>query len=205
MAGTLDFLLGKRTDRSCDRYADAFALFGGLEREEPEAIRCLYGKVSGIIHQVGREAGLLNEDIEELICDCITIGIQKIRFGKFVYQGYAPATYIVEIAKNRAQNYRRKQIRHQTEALDGTLEKAAEEEDAFGAQEAVELMEQLLSQLDSNCQKLIQLKYLEERKDKEVISESLTQYTTVDALKNHRSRCLKKLTELAQAIKQKHV
>jgi DNA-directed RNA polymerase specialized sigma24 family protein len=204
MAGTLDFLLGKRTDRSCDRYADAFALFGGLEREEPAAIRCLYGRASGIIHQVGRDAGLTDEDIEELICDCITIGIQKIRSGKFVFQGYAPATYIVEIAKNRAQNFRRKQIRHHTEALDGTLEKAAEEEE-FGALEAVELMEQLLSQLDSNCEKLIRLKYLEERKDKEVIAEALTQYSTVDALKNHRSRCLKKLTELAQAIKQKHV
>jgi RNA polymerase sigma factor (sigma-70 family) len=203
MAGTLDFLLGKRTDRSCERYADAFALFSGLEWEEPEAIRCLYSKVSGIIYQIGREAGLTDEDIEELICDCITIGIQKIRSGKFVYQGYAPATYIVEIAKNRAQNFRRKQLRHQTEALDGKWENTADEAE-YGAQEAVELMEKLLLQLDPNCQKLIRLKYLEERKDKEVIAESLTQYTTVDALKNYRSRCLKKLTEMALGLKQKN-
>jgi DNA-directed RNA polymerase specialized sigma24 family protein len=196
MAKTLDFLLGKRANDPCGRYSDHRLLFEGLEREEPEAIRCLYSKVSGVIYQLGKNAKLGEEDIEELIGDCITIGLQKIRSGKFVFQGYAPATFIIEIAKNRAQNFKRKMIRHHTEELDPTIEQLEEEE--YGAMEWVEVLEKVLAQLEPNCQKLIQLKYLDGRRDKDVIAENLTQYTTVDALKNHRSRCLKKLTDLAR-------
>jgi hypothetical protein len=34
-----------------------------------------------------------------------------------------------------------------------------------------------------------------------VIEKSLTQYTTVNALKNHRAKCMKNLTALAKALK----
>ncbi|MBL7827280.1 MAG: hypothetical protein JNJ57_11655 [Saprospiraceae bacterium] len=71
------------------------------------------------------------------------------------------------------------------------------EEPEFTSFAEVEFLEQLLFQLEPNCQKLIRLKYLEEMRDKEVIELQLTQYSTVDALKNHRSKCFKKLTELA--------
>lgn len=199
MTKLIDLFLGKRTAQPCERYANAQGLFEGLEREEPDAIRCLYSKVAGVIYRIGKEAKLADEDIEELIGDCITIGLQKIRSGKFVFQGYAPTTFIIEIAKNRAQNFRRNQIRHQTEELKSGFD-AVEEEAEMHTMEAADMMEQLLLKLDPNCRKLIHLKYFEERKDKDVIAEKNTQYTTVDALKNHRSRCLKKLMELARAV-----
>lgn len=203
MARTLDFLLGRRAKGPCDRYADAFALFNGLKAEEADAIRCLYHKTSGSIYQLGKASKLAEEDIEELICDCITIGLQKIQSGAFVFQGHSPATFVVEVAKKRVQNFKRKQVRHSTEELSADMEQHEEEE--YGSMESVELLETILHQLDPNCQKLIRLKYLEERRDKDVIAEKHTQYTTVDALKNHRSRCLKKLTELAMAFRQKQV
>lgn len=88
-------------------------------------------------------------------------------------------------------------MRHHTADLENVGEQA--QEDDFGSLAETELLEKLLSQLETNCQNLIRLKYLEERRDKEVIEEKRTQYTTVDALKNHRSKCLKKLVEIGAA------
>jgi hypothetical protein len=50
--------------------------------------------------------------------------------------------------------------------------------------------------LSDNCRQLIRLKYIDEWPDKTVIEQKMTQYTTVDALKNKRAQCMKKLTEM---------
>jgi hypothetical protein len=76
-----------------------------------------------------------------------------------------------------------------------------EEESFPGSQLRIEQLSALFKQIDENCQKLIQIHYLDGLKDKEVIEKSLTQYTTRDALKNHRAKCMKKLTALAKALK----
>lgn len=155
------------------------------------------GGWSGSIFNIGKSHRLSDDDIEELICDCITICLQKIREEKYVFQGHSPATYVIEIAKNRARNFRRKALRHDTSDVE-QIEYQTDEPD-FRSLAQTELLEKLLSKLEPNCQNLIRLKYLEERRDKEVIEAKLTQYTTVDALKNHRSKCLKKLVEIGAA------
>lgn len=198
MAGILHLFLRKRSTRVCAQFADHRALFEALEQEAPDAIRCLAGRVSGAIYKIGKNHRLSDEDIEELICDALTICLQKIKDGKYLFQGYDPATFVIEIAKNRALNFRRSALRHNTEALQPPDEK--HEEPEFGAGVETELLEKLLAQLDPNCANLIRLKYLEERRDKDVIALKLTQYTTVDALKTHRSKCFKKLVELGAAV-----
>jgi DNA-directed RNA polymerase specialized sigma24 family protein len=197
MARILDLFLNRKTNLACEKYPDPSALFAGLLREETEAIRCLSSKVSGSIFKLGKAFKLTDDDIEELICDCITICLQKIKTGQYQFQGYHPATFVIEIAKNRAQNFRRAALKHQTLDLENQPEQSDEIE--TGTQLETEILEKLLAQLEPNCQNLIRLKYLEERRDKEVIDAKLTQYTTVDALKNHRAKCMRKLVELAAA------
>jgi len=195
MARILDLFLDRKTNRACEPYPDHELLFAGIEHEETGAIQCLWSRVSGSILNIGKHNRLTNDDIEELICDCITICIQKVREGKYVFQGYSPATYVVEIAKNRARNFHRRALRYSTDDMERLADQADEPE--FGSLEETEMLEKLLAQLEPNCQNLIRLKYLEARRDKDVIEAKLTQYTTVDALKNHRSKCMKKLVELA--------
>lgn len=197
MARILDLFLDRKSNRTCEKYPDHGALFVGLKGEETEAIQCLSARVSGSIFNIGKGYRLSDDDIEDLICDCITIGLQKIREGKYTYQGYSPTTFVIEIAKNRARNLRRSVLKHETEHIETIGERGDEPE--YGGVAETELLEKLLAQLEKNCQNLIRLKYLEERRDKEVIEEKLTQYTTVDALKNQRSKCLKKLVEIGAA------
>ena len=196
MARILDLFLDKKTNHACAIYPDQKALFYGLEREESNAIRCLSARVSGAIFKIGKKHRLTNDDIEELICDCITLCLQKIKTGNYVFQGYHPATFVVEIAKNKAYNFRRIALKHETLDTQNITEQA-DEPDFVGLAET-ELLEKLLLQLDESCQNLIRLKYLEEWRDKDLIEQKRTQYTTVDALKNNRARCLKKLIELGR-------
>lgn len=203
MKRTLDLLLSRKTNRAGEKYPDNEALFAGLANEEPEAIRQISAKVSAVIFKIGKGNRLTDDDIEELICDSITICLQKIRNGKYVFQGYDPGTYIVEIAKNRALNFRRTAVRHQTNDLENLLE-LPEAADDYCSRQATETIEKLLTQLDPNCQNLIRLKYLEECRDKDAIDQNRTQYATIDSLKNQRARCMKKLVELGAALFAKH-
>ena len=197
MARILDIFLDRKTNQNCEKYPDPGSLFAGLGYEEAAAILCLSAKVSGSIFKIGKNNRLSDDNIEELICDCITICLQKIKTGKYTFQGHNPASYVIEIAKNRARNLRRSALRHETVDLESIGEQ--EDKPAFERLDETELLENLLSKLDTNCQKLIRLKYLEERRDKQVIEEKMTQYTTVDALKTHRSKCLKKLVDIGAA------
>ncbi|MEP7323768.1 MAG: hypothetical protein ABI761_17715 [Saprospiraceae bacterium] len=176
-------------------YGDSKGLFEGLKREESDAIRVLYSKISDSVFSLGNKYRLPPEDIEEMICDCITLIIQKIREGAYVFQGYDPATYVIEIAKNKVKSYSQKLLKHSSTLLDETTDIVDEPNITDYA--ATEVLTGLLKRLSENCQKLIQFKYLDERRDKEIIELKLTQYTTIDSLKSHRAQCMKKLSELA--------
>jgi RNA polymerase sigma factor (sigma-70 family) len=197
MRRLLHFFLDKQTDRDCGQYPDHAALFLGLQREESGAIQCLSSRISRVVYKIGRQYQLSDSDIEELLCDSVTLCLLKIKQGLYVFQGHNPATYAIEIAKNKARNYRRTALKHNT--LPAEFIPVDAENDQQDPLENLEKLQALLLKLDTNCQRLIQLKYLDELSDKHVIEHQLTQYTTTDALKNKRALCLKKLVSLATA------
>jgi RNA polymerase sigma factor (sigma-70 family) len=200
MARILDVFLKKSTNLACDRYPDAASLTAALKQEEADAIRCLSSRISGSVYRIAKNARLPDEDIEELHCDCIMIFIDKIRTGKYEYAGFDPATYAVEIARRRVFHYSRKQARDKSSELDNIPEPAAESE--WDILDQTEILRRNLAIIGEKCRQLITLRYLDNLKDKEVIDRQLTRYTTVDALKNHRAQCMKKLTEMVARFRE---
>ncbi|MEP7197343.1 MAG: hypothetical protein ABI851_12555 [Saprospiraceae bacterium] len=186
--------MDKKCSRFCMPYTDQETFFSALKKEEPSAIKCLTFKISTKIFQIGIGQGLNEEDIEELICDSITTFLQKIKDEKYIFKGFDPATFVIEIAKNKSNNLRRKSIRHQTTSIQEAENNITYED--YSSHDAIEILEKILNKLDSSCQNLIRLKYLEEYKDNFIIENKLTQYTTIDSLKNNRAKCFKKLIEL---------
>jgi len=91
----------------------------------------------------------------------------------------------------------RKLKKQHVEPLSEQFDQAEEEDHDPANWEAVEQLNRFLNAISPTCQQLIRLKYLEEKRDKEVIEQQLSPYTTVDALKTHRARCMKKLVEMA--------
>jgi DNA-directed RNA polymerase specialized sigma24 family protein len=199
MSRILDFFLDRNKQTCCTAYSTSDALFEGLKTEKTTAIQCLYTKISGPVFNLGKNYHLKEEDIEELICDCITFFLQKIKIGDYVYQGFEPSTYVIEVAKNKVKNVGRNNAKHLNTELHEASMLIIAEEPEFTNLEAVNLIDKLIAQLKPSCQNLIRLKYLEEVNDKDAIEQKLTQYSTVNALKSHRAQCMKKLTEIAAA------
>lgn len=200
MARILDVFLKKSTNQACDRYPDAGSLVAALKQEEADAIRCLSSRISGSVYRIAKNARLPDEDVEELHCDCIMIFIDKIRNGKYEYTGFDPATYAIEIARRRVFHYARKMARGKSSELDSIPEPAAESE--WDILDQTEIMHRNLAKMGEKCRQLITLRYLDNLKDKEVIEQKMTSYTTVDALKNHRAKCMKKLTEMVALFRE---
>ena len=194
MGRLLNFLLDRGSRHNSAAYPDMADLFEGLKREENEAIRVLYSRISAPLFKMGKTYGLSEEDVEELIGDCIALLLLKIRTEQYVFQGYDPATYAIEIAKNKVRHFKKRNTAELMEVANIAVEPE------YTSWESVEMLEKLLSQLPPNCQNLIRLKYLDEMRDKDIIEQKLTQYTTVDALKNHRAQCMKSLIALGAAF-----
>jgi len=201
MARILDFFLNRSTGKACAAFPDHESLISGLQQENSAAIQCLSSKIAGNIYKIGKGFNLMDEDIEELQCDCILIFMNKLKKGQFEYQGFSPAAFTIEIARRRVHFVARQSQKRATLDLDKDYDPIEEEESFPGSQLRVEQLSAMFKQIGENCQKLIQIHYLDGLKDKEVIEKSLTQYTTVNALKNHRAKCMKNLTALAKALK----
>ena len=156
MVRILSVFLNRKTKSPCDSYPNHESLFAGLERAETGAIQCLSSQSAAFIFKMSKLHQLSDDDIEELICDCVMICLRKIKSGQYLFQGHSPATYVIAIAKNRIHLFRRKALRHQTFSLEpmGDLWDLPD----FSSQDDAAYLEKLMQQLDPNCQKLIRLK-----------------------------------------------
>lgn len=179
-------------------FKDPEGLISALAAEVPEAILFMDAQAKNHINQIALSYQLSKEDIEELRMDCLVIFIQKIKKGEYVYQGFEPLTYLLNIAKLQVRNYCRKKQRHEVDSIDD-FDFEVEYEDTIS--EESEQVELLLTKLGEPCANIIRLKYLEGLKDAEVIGKQLASYSSIDSLKNQRARCMKKLIEIASIFK----
>lgn len=190
--------MGGDSGKGSSRFGADHALFvENLSREEPEAIRFLSERILAFVASLARQFGLSKQDEEELHTDVLVIFIQNIRNGNYHYEGSDPVSYAVGIAKRRVFHYSKRRLRTE-HATQGLLEEELVDPGWAGA-ERTRLIAEILQSLDEACRKLIRLKYLEGWSDKEAVAERLTPYTTINALKVHRSMCMKKLSLLAKA------
>lgn len=173
-------------------------LLTDLAREDPRAIRFLSEGIASSVSRIARRFGLTSQDEEELHTDVLVIFIQNIRNGNYRYEGSDPVSYAVGIAKRRVFHYSKRRLRSER-AKQGLLEEEVVDPGWAGA-EQVRLLADILQRLDEACRRLIHLKYLEGWSDKEAIAEQLTPYSTINALKVHRSMCMKKLSSLAKSL-----
>ncbi len=201
MPDLLNTLLGRLSpEKGGQLYPTDDALFVGLKAEQSSAIQCLYTKMAPYVFKMARSASLPDEETEELLGDAIALMLMKIRTEGYVFQGYNPTTYAIEIAKNKLHHRIRKHRQQMVIPISDQEERIADEDNEPTNWEAVQQLESLLNKLSKNCQSLIRLKYLEGKRDKELIEEKSTPYSTVDALKTHRAQCMKKLMEIAAPL-----
>ena len=181
-----------------DLLADKRAFYDALGRAEPTAIRALAGKISGDVKKVARQAGLSVEDAEELVNDAVVITIANIRNQTFLFADFSPAAYAHGVVRKLIANRIRTQKPKHEELENVHLLSEFNPETYLSNKELEAMIGLLLGKLEPNCRQLLQLKYFENLRDKEIIEQGLTSYTATTSLKSRRSQCLNKLIELAR-------
>lgn len=171
--------------------------FEGLKAADPNAIRLLSRRLDQYIPTLQGIYLLQKQDIEELRNDVILLTLQKLQDGAFQFRDLELVSYALAVARKLLANRLRKRSLDTVplENYDGVDDLNPER--YYLMKEFESKIGSLLSSLGENCEKTIRLKYYDNLKDQEVIDRKLTNYNSVDSLKNKRSQCLKKLATLA--------
>ena len=183
------------------RFADHEVLFQGLLQLEQAAVVYLQLQSRPFVRKIIRGFGLSDDLVEEVLNKSTLIFLKKIEQGKYQFQGNAPSTYLIEVAK-RVALMETRNTGQMAESLDQHKDIAdPESEVLLQRSESAELVAQFLDQLGEPCKTVIRLYHIEGYSDEEVINQKLTRYTTVDSLKMKRSDCMKKLIQIARQWK----
>lgn len=185
----------------CKQFADHLRLFEALQRLDTSAILCLQDKAAPSLRLLVKQYRLPAEEYEELMSRATFTFLKKMEDGAYQFQGNAPSTYFIEIAKNLALSATRSK-RHAYEPLDDHHELPDESIEAAQRQkESSEMVRGLLGRMGPPCSEVIRLHHIEGYTDEEVIQMGLTRYATTASLKVKRSECMKKLIQLANQWK----
>jgi DNA-directed RNA polymerase specialized sigma24 family protein len=185
----------------CSRFETNEQLFLGLKNLDEKAILCVQLKALNVVRKLTRQFKLPQESVDDILNQSSLIFLRKITEGSYQFQGHAPVTYFIEIARRvammatRSQNKTLESLENHQNLADLDIAKDQ------GRLEATELVRQLLTQLGSPCAEVIRLHHIDGYSDEEVVSQKMTPYSTVNSLKMKRSDCMKKLIHLAQQWK----
>ncbi|MEI6411286.1 MAG: hypothetical protein WCR52_17995 [Bacteroidota bacterium] len=178
--------------------SDKQAFYNALGRADPAAIRVLAGKIVYDVKQATLHAALSAEDAEELVNDAVMITITNIQNQRFLYSDFSPVAYAKGVVRKLVANkVRTKKPRH--EALeDFEMTSDINPEAYLNNKELEQLVGKLLGKLEENCRQLLRLKYFENLRDKEIVEQNLTSYSSTTSLKSKRNQCMNKLIEIAK-------
>ncbi len=181
----------------CKRFDTHERLFEGLRKLDTAAILCLQVRAMPSVKKVVAGYGLPADKSDEIINSATLVFLQKIGSGAYQFQGHAPMTYFIEIAKRQALMATRS-LKKAVVPLDSLPDTAdPDHADQLSRQDDAETVRLLLNKLGHPCADVIRLHHVDGYSDEEVVSQQLTKYSTPDSLKMKRSDCMKKLVQLA--------
>lgn len=183
-------------------YNNPEALYRGLANQEQGAIVLLHRQISGWLRSWRQSRQLAAADLEEIAEDAVIIVLQKIETGAYRFEGTDPAAYASVTTKNLLRNFMRKRQPATLEVQEWDAAEDPAVEQYLYHKEVERFIEAALAKMSDNCRQLITLFHLENKSDEEVLREGLTGYTSVPSLRSTRGECMKKLKQLAQALRE---
>jgi RNA polymerase sigma factor (sigma-70 family) len=191
----------------CRRYGTHELLFQGLLSRQDDAIQCLMLKSRRSVAFLVKKAGLDAYYTDDVLHEAVVIFLKKIETGAYKFEGHAPSTYLIEIARRVALNFSKKAgLRPLDELNDSMADLLDLDVERLQAnREHIDQIERLLDGLNSSCKEIISLHYLQELSDDEVVKKTLVPISTIGSLKARRSQCMKRLRELVNGIKKNNL
>lgn len=178
---------------------DKQELYISLGKASPSAIQQLAKRIQPDVRKACLDVGLSLEDAEELLNDVLVITIANIRKQTFEFQDFHPAAYAMGVLRKLLANKIRSK-KPPTETIEHLSEHSKlNPEKYYEDKERQVIVGQLLHKLGDTCRQLIEMKYYQHYRDKELLEKKLVPFSTINSLKSKRSQCLKQLASLAKA------
>lgn len=182
-------------------FKNAEKLTAALSKSDSRAIAWVLEQTEYPIKQFLRSLGLPLETFRDIQHDGVIILIDKIKNKAYDPHLAAPTTYVIGICKYLIMNILRSKKEVKTVELEADYALSDAEHARYqSAKEMEEMLDLLLEKLGAPCNELIRLKYLEGYRDDEIIELKLTHYVSGDSLRNSRSQCMKRLSEMAKKM-----
>ena len=182
----------------CRQFDSNEQLFQGLKNLNNSAILCVQAKAMPSVRKFVHQYGLPTDNADEVLNQSTLIFLRKIEDEAYQFQGNAPSSFLIEIARRVALGMTRSK-KNTHESIDNHLEIADQAlEDSQRKSESADLVRRFLGQMGEPCESVIRLYHIDGYSDDEVVKQGWTRYTTTDSLKIKRSDCMKKLIQIAQ-------
>ena len=182
----------------CRQFDSNEQLFQGLKNLNNSAILCVQTKAMPSVRKFVHQYGLPTDNADEVLNQSTLIFLRKIEDEAYQFQGNAPSSFLIEIARRVALGMTRSK-KNTHESIDNHLEIADQAlEDSQRKSESADLVRRFLGQMGEPCESVIRLYHIDGYSDDEVVKQGWTRYTTTDSLKIKRSDCMKKLIQIAQ-------
>lgn len=170
------------------------------QKEVDRAFRLLYQEQYPILSSYISKRNGQVQDVDDILQEGLLVLYKLARQNKL--QGINKLqNYLFTICKNFW--FRKQQQKGSTVELDDQAQDVVEEPTVLQhifAEERSQLLKQVLEQLGEGCQKLLVLFYYERLSMKEILQHM--HYASEAALKNKKSKCMKKLKELFEQVPQ---
>ncbi len=182
-------------------FKDPQKLAGALRVSDSRAIAFVLRQSNFSVKKQARSLGIAPEKAVDFHHDGLIVLIEKMNNGSYDPTASAPATFLIGICKYLMLNHLRAKKEVRFEQLDEFFD-PGDHDAAFFEQSKnwADMIDDLLLKLGPPCNDLIRLKYLDGFRDEEILTGQMTHFRSGDSLRNTRSQCMKKLTELAKTM-----
>lgn len=165
-----------------------------IKEGDEEALRYIYQTNRKGFIDFSVRFNLEKEDVLDIYQDAVIVFYENARKGKLDFLKSTITTYIFAIGKYKIYALLKRE-RNEIPLDEVSAETLLMQDEEFTADAQVKRLQKALGALGSKCRELLTLFYYEGKKLEE-IQEKLG-YESRDVLKSQKSRCLKKLKELA--------
>lgn len=171
--------------------SDTKILLERIRNEDDELVKEIYLQYRREFQLwMSKNFGLPEGESDEYYHESFLAFINNTKSGKLTELTSSLKTYLFSIGKNKYMENRRKAARSE----EFKVSAAEVPEESTYDENLVLMMEKGLSDLGSNCRRLLKLFYYQKKSMKEIMS--LMEYKNTGSAKNQKYKCLKRLQEI---------
>jgi RNA polymerase sigma factor (sigma-70 family) len=172
-----------------------------LKKGDDSALQKVYVENRDVFLSFSRKFNISSDDAEDIYHDTIIAFRENLVTGHLKELKSSLSTYLFAIGKNMIYQLQRQNSRRMNHYIYTIYEKNGIPDVNLSEEKATKqqkLLEKVLEKIGKRCKEILNLSFIEGYTIKEV--REILNYSSINVLKSQKSRCLKRIRELAKQL-----